>query len=116
MKRPLGYSPARMLAATSMLLVVAIGSGACSTEDRSAVAAAKCALPVAQEAGFSDDSAPRQNALSVTDLGHGSYRVTGHASSGDDATSSVTFVCEVAPDTSDKLRGFKVTHLEVHPN
>lgn len=95
-----------MLIATAGLLA------SCSSDDREAIAAAKCSLPVDQAAGFSDDERPERTLVEVTSLGEGSYRVTGFASS---AETTVEFLCEVAPDASDKLRGFTVTKLDVHP-
>jgi hypothetical protein len=95
-----------------LVLLVCTTAGSCSTHDRAAVAAAKCALPVAQEAGFPADSSPQQEAVEVKTLGQGGFRVTGRSAR---AGQAVSVVCEVAPDSSDKLRGFKVTHLEVTP-
>lgn len=100
-----------------MALCAAAGLAACSSdkEDRAAIAAAKCSLPVAEQAGFSKDS-PHQNVgLAVKDLSGGRYRVTGRSSIVGEMTKAVDFVCEVEPDDSDRLRGFKVTRLEVTP-
>ncbi|WP_433319753.1 hypothetical protein [Micromonospora chersina] len=80
------------------------------------MASAKCALPVAQKAGFPEGSSPRREGIEVEDLGKGSYRLTGRSVLVGQQTSSVGFVCEVAPDASDKLRGFKVTRLDVTPD
>ena len=99
------------------LLCTALSLTACGDDsiDRSAVAAAKCALPVAQKAGFPDDTSPQTDGVEVEDLKKGRYRVTGRSIIVGDETRAVDFVCDVAPDDSDKLRGFKVTHLEVTP-
>lgn len=101
--------------AASLLLCGALSLAGCGegSGNRSAVAAAKCALPVAVKAGFPDDSVPQTDGVEVKDLHHGRYRVTGRSTLVGDTTRAVDFVCEVAPDDTDKLRGFKVTHLEV---
>ena len=86
----------------------------CSTDERGAVASAKCSLPAAEKAGF--DGWFEKRDATVTDLGEGRYRVTGVVvGPPDEGARSADFVCEVAPDPSDRLRGFKVTHLEVTP-
>jgi hypothetical protein len=59
---------------------------------------------------------------SGTDLGHGHYRVTGIVLAGRSGVPSVkrngteygtAFLCKLSPDSSDKLRGFKVKRLMV---
>jgi hypothetical protein len=101
----------------ALALGAALGLGACSSEaaDRAAVASAKCSLPVAEKAGLPEDAHPRKDAVKVEDLGKGSYRVTGRMGVVGAEHGSVNFVCEVAPDDSNKLRGIKVTRLEVSP-
>ncbi|WP_250003713.1 hypothetical protein [Actinoplanes sp. M2I2] len=89
------------------------GAAGCSADEREAVASAKCSVPVAEEAGFDDWFDKRDT--TVTGLGEGRYRVTGVMLSRPEVARSVDFVCEVAPDPSDQLRGFKVTLLEVTP-
>lgn len=100
-----------LLTCTTLNLVGCADGGG----NRSAVAAAKCAVPVAEKAGFPDDALPRTDGVQVEDLKQGRYRVTGRSTIVGDVTQSVDFTCEVAPDDKDKLRGFKVTHLEVTP-
>lgn len=116
MNRPRDSHRVRALPAAAVALVVAMATGACSTEDRAAIASAKCAQPVAEKAGFPEGSPPRAQGIEVEELGKGSYRVTGRYVSADERANSVSFVCEVAPDASDKFRGFKVTRLEVTPD
>ena len=83
-------------------------------EDRSAVAAATCSLPVDEQADFAETetgaTAEKEDVV-VTSLGHGSYRVTGRPVGHelDGHVRRVDFICEVVPDSSDKLRGFRVT-------
>lgn len=108
--------------ALTLLVVAGLASGCGPNLDRAAVAAAKCSLPVDQRLGIPADETAERSDLRVTDLGQGRYRVTGIVLAGRSGVPSVTrngaeygtaFLCEVAPDSSDKLRGFKVTHLEV---
>ena len=98
----------------------------CQTEDRARVAAAKCGLPVTEAViGAAEDPAnamPRNVDVEVTDLGEGGYRVTGmvlverpHSAGPRARTWGASFVCEVAPDADDQLRGFRVTKLEADP-
>ena len=104
------------------MAVAAVGFGGCAADeaDRAAVAAAKCSLPVDERAGFdttpTGTTADHQGVI-VTSLGGGSYRVTGQAvGHGQDGhVRRVDFTCEVAPDASDKLRGFKLISLTVSP-
>jgi hypothetical protein len=94
----------------------------CQTEDRARLAAAKCGLPLA-EAVLGEDpmgAMPQRTGVQVKDLGDGRYRVTGmvlvegsQSVTGGGRRSGAGFVCEVTPDPSDELRGFKVTRLEV---
>ncbi|HEX2894293.1 MAG TPA: hypothetical protein VHO29_09870 [Marmoricola sp.] len=116
MTRTLGRT-AHSACAAVLVLVAAAGLAACGSdkEDRTAVAAAKCSMPVSEKAGFPEDSSPQNEAVEVEDLTDGRYRVRGRSSVVGEVTKAVDFVCEVAPDTSDKLRGFKVTRLDVMP-
>jgi hypothetical protein len=100
-----------------VLVGVAVGLACCASndEDRAAIAAAKCSLPVSEKAGFPENSLPQYEANDVEDLKEGRYRVTGRSTVVGEVTKAVEFVCEVAPDDSDKLRGFKVTRLDVTP-
>lgn len=116
MTRTLSRS-ARSACAVVLVLGAASGLAACGAdrEDRAAVAAAKCSLPVAEKAGFPQDALPQKEAVDVETLTDGRYRVTGRSTILSEVTNAVGFLCEVAPDRSDKLRGFKVTRLEVTP-
>ncbi|WP_412749107.1 hypothetical protein [Krasilnikovia sp. M28-CT-15] len=86
----------------------------CSTDrlDASAIAAAKCSLPVGEKAGFGDDPTEKRD-ITVTDLGDGRFRVTGFVVGPPEQRRSVGFLCEVEPDPTDQLRGLKVTRIEV---
>lgn len=110
-------STARALSAIAVLLGAAVGLASCTSkdEDRAAIAAAKCSVPVSEKAGFPEDALPQYEAREVEDLKAGRYRVTGRSALVGEVTKAVDFVCEVDPDDSDKLRGFKVTRLEVTP-
>ncbi len=109
-----GFAPT--LSAVVVSAALAFGLASCgSGEDRAAVAAAKCSVPVSEKAGFPEDALPEYDAQQVEDLDEGRYRVTGTSTVVDGVSKTVEFVCEVAPDDSDKLRGFKVTRLDVKP-
>jgi hypothetical protein len=107
----------------AVLLLAGVVSGCTGPNtDRAAVAAAKCALPVQQRLGVPADEDPATTGVHVADLGSGRYRVTGIIlASGrgvptiktDGRDYGTQFLCEVAPDSSDTLRGFKVTRLDV---
>lgn len=101
--------------AVSLGVVVGLASCTSNHEDRATIAAAKCSVPVSEEAGFPEDALPHYEADEVEDLKEGRYRVTGTSTIVGEVTKAVEFVCEVAPDDSDELRGFKVTHLDVTP-
>lgn len=101
------------LSSVCWVVVLALAAGACSSGDRASVAAAKCAKPVADKAGFPTSSSPRQDGIQVKELGHGRYRVSGRSEIGGQVAKSVSFTCEVTPDPNDRLRGFKITRLEV---
>jgi hypothetical protein len=58
---------------------------------------------------------PSTENVEVEALKEGRYRVTGRSAIVGETTRAVEFTCEVMPDDSDKLRGFKVTLLEVTP-
>lgn len=105
----------------SLLMLAALASG-CSGEDRSAVAAAKCSSPVAERLGVPDGERLERTSVEVQALGKGRYRVIGIALAGVDGLPTVkrdgrvfgtAFLCEVAPDSTDRLRGFQVTRLQV---
>lgn len=120
-------TPVNMRSATAavfcaVVAVAAVGFAGCTADqaDRSAVAAAKCSLPVDEKAGFSTTptgTTADKEGVTVTSLGEGRYRVTGQAvGHGENGhVRAVDFTCEVAPDASDKLRGFKVTSLTITP-
>ncbi len=119
---PMKKRSARPGVICAVLAVVGVGFAGCAADqaDRSAVAAAKCSLPVDEKAGFSTTptgTTADKEGVTVTNLGEGRYRVTGqavgHGENGHVRT--VDFTCEVAPDASDKLRGFKVTSLTITP-
>jgi hypothetical protein len=99
-----------VLAVTAAVTVA--GLAGCGT-DREDVAAAKCNLPVREAIGVTDDSVHTDRyGTSVDDLGDGRYRVTGQMVLD---TKITDYVCELAPDPTDKLRGFKVTLLQTTP-
>ncbi len=88
-------------------------------DDRRDVAQAKCSVPVDKEVGLYSEqaSSSRKDGVEVVALGDGRYRVTGTVTGdADGMDESADFICEVAPDDSDKLRGFRVTNLEVTPH
>lgn len=103
--------------ATSVAMVLFVSFAACSgaEPDRKSVAAAECQLPVSERLGLGDDQRIYSLGVVVDDLGAGRYRVKGTASfDGLDGTKKeVPYTCEVAPDDSDKLRGFRVTAIEL---
>lgn len=78
--------------------------------DRAGVAAAKCSLPVAERIDKADPLQVQTSGAEVTSLGSGRYRVTGAA----DMIGGNSY--SFAPDPSDKLRGFRVTSLQVKPS
>ncbi|MGZ4560327.1 MAG: hypothetical protein ACXVXJ_05030 [Mycobacteriaceae bacterium] len=116
--------PSVALSSVALLAVTPLLSG-CSSEDRAAVAAAKCSLPVDQKAGFISQPVdagdrygglPEKRAVEVTDLGDGRYEVTGQTVlQTDKGIRGADFDCVVSPDKRDKLRGFAVTRLRVGP-
>lgn len=116
--------PSVALSSVALLAVTLLLSG-CSSEDRAAVAAAKCSLPVDQKAGFVHQPVdagdhrgglPEKRAVDVTDLGDGRYEVTGQTViQTDNGIRGADFDCVVSPDKRDKLRGFAVTRLQVGP-
>lgn len=108
----------RVLAVLAVIGLAGPVLAACAdaVPDRRVVAAAKCTLPVSEEFGLDGDRRMYTRDGDVEDLGEGRYRVTGLATTGgpqDDDIVLGTFVCEVVPDSSDTLRGFRVTRLEV---
>lgn len=108
----------RILAALAVIGLAGPVLAACaeSVPDRRVVAAAKCTLPVSEKFGLDPDQRMVARNGEVEDLGEGRYRATGLATTGgpqDDDLVLGTFVCEVVPDSSDTLRGFRVTRLEV---
>jgi hypothetical protein len=82
--------------------------------DRSQIAAAKCALPVIERLGYDAESPLYPSAIDVTALGKGSYRVYGRVADHSRGR-AYSYVCEVVPDSSDRLRGFRVSRLDVEP-
>jgi hypothetical protein len=106
------------LAVVPVLLVLALAGCGEDEPDRATVAAAKCGLPVEQELGPTGEEYVDQEVKEVTDLGEGRYRVTGtaaHLGLPDHDSARYEYVCEVSPDASDRLRGFRVDRLEVTP-
>jgi hypothetical protein len=101
----------RRLAGCTCTLLLAAGllAGCGQNADRSAVAAAKCYLSVVKAPHPRHNAAMQTSQVEVADLGHGRYRVTGVAEPQGKAPSSYT--CDVAPDSSDTLRGFRVGRL-----
>ncbi|MEV4412967.1 hypothetical protein [Catellatospora sp. NPDC049609] len=94
-------------------LVAVLAVSGCSAEpDPNAVAAAKCHLPLSQHLGLTAEQRLSTGQVAVRDLGEGRREVSGPF--------SVTpggrvggFVCVVAPDAGDKLRGLRVESLRV---
>lgn len=107
--------PRRRWALAAIAAVTASLLAGCGT-DRAETAAAKCSMPVEEEAGFGvlRGELPTMR-VDVDDLGEGRYRVQGTVTKvgPGNQVRDAEFVCEVAPDDSDKLRGFAVTRLEV---
>jgi hypothetical protein len=100
-----------------MALALCAGCGH-SISDRERVAVAKCGLPASEKFGLTADQPVLLNGYAVRSLGGGRYRVTGvgNRDAGPGGSAEIgTFICEVAPDPTDKLRGFKVTSLVVKP-
>ena len=99
----------------ALVLGLALLSTGCAA-DRAETAAAKCSMPVEEEAGFGvlRGDLPTMR-VDVDDLGEGRFRVQGTVTKRGPGAQirAADFVCEVAPDASDKLRGFAVTRLEV---
>ncbi|GAA1414386.1 hypothetical protein ACFQZ4_17180 [Catellatospora coxensis] len=92
--------------------VVLALSGCSAQPDPNAVAAAKCHLPLSQKLELSAEQRLSTGQVAVKDLGDGRREVWG--------SFSVTpggrvggFVCVVAPDVGDKLRGLRVESLRV---
>ena len=105
----------------AFLLLTALAS-ACTGGDRSAVAAAECAVPVAERLGVPAGERVEVAEVGVVALDDGRYRVTGIALAGrggipavmrDGREFGTAFRCVVAPDPSDDVRGLTVTQLEV---
>jgi len=97
------------------MLMAALALAGCGGVDdrRSAIAVAKCGLPLAKRLNTDDPGQVGTSDVRVKELGRGRYRVTGLVSVA--GKSEVPYVCEVVPDPSDKLRGFRVTLLQVDP-
>ena len=102
-------NPRHVARISAVLLTAGLMTGCGQHGDRAAVAAAKCYLPVVKALHLRHNAAMDTSQVQVTGLGHGRYRVTGVAEAQGKAPTDYT--CEVAPDSSDKLRGFRVTRL-----
>ena len=96
-----------------VLLAIAGAAAGCGPNlDRAAIAAAKCSLPVDQRLGIPTSETAERSDVRVTGIVlAGRSGVPSAKRNG--AEYGTPFLCEVAPDPSDKLRGLKVTHLEV---
>lgn len=106
-----------MRAVTVVLLAGALTTSCVSIDtDRREVAVAKCSLPVKEELGLANGQRMDTSQVQVQDMGDGRYRVTGFASYAkewqEDRTESA-YTCEVEPDSTDRLRGFRVSALTV---
>ena len=108
-----------LLCCTAILIAGMAAGCADAGPNRGDVAAAKCSLPtkekLADGVSTSTGRPVTYTAEDVESLGMGKYRVTGTAAvdvDGDGQQTHYTFACEVAPDDSDRLRGFKVTRLK----
>lgn len=76
------------------------------------VAAAKCETALHDALHLSQfETNPSVSHVTVTRLGASKRRVLGDFTNAD--TPARTFVCEVVPDSSDALRGLRVTLLEM---
>jgi hypothetical protein len=99
----------RLVAAVAALLAV---SGCSTDPDPNAVAAAKCHLPLSQQLGLSAEQRLSTGQVAVKDLGDGRREVSGPFSVTPGGRAG-GFVCVVAPDADDKLRGLRVESLRV---
>jgi hypothetical protein len=99
----------RFLAVWGMCLVV---TGCTSHRDHAAeLAAAKCGSALHDALRLSAfDTGPSRSKVRVSAIS-GGRRVTGMFAESDGLARS--FVCEVAPDRFDKLRGLRVTRLDL---
>jgi len=104
-----------LVTAVALLLLVSLSACSEAEPDRKSVAAAKCQLPVSERLGLVDDQRIYSLGVVVDDLGEGRFRVKGTATFDelDGTQKEVPYTCEVAPDGSDKLRGFRVTSIEL---
>lgn len=104
-----------LVAVLASLCLVAV-SACASEESRTAeLAYAKCGLPVYTELGDGEGQRVSRSQGQVEGLDGGRYRITGVATvmlDGDRAQTDYDYVCELAPDSSDR-RGFRVTSLQV---
>lgn len=91
-----------------------VGCGSSASQDRAAeLADAKCMWPLAQGLGVPYTSQVQTSSVEVQALGHGHLQVTGKAQVLDGTP--LSYACDVVPDPSDKLRGFRVTRLRIVP-
>ena len=97
-----------------VLLAGGMVAGHRGAADRSEIAAAKCSLPVIEKLGYDAETPIYPQAGDVTALGQGSYQVYGSVAD-ENSGRSYSYVCEVVPDSSDRLRGSRVSRLEVEP-
>lgn len=102
------------VAGAGLLVTGGLVAGHKDAADRSEIAAAKCALPVIEKLGYDAEASIYPEAEEVAALGKGRYRVHGSVAD-QDSGRSYSYVCEVVPDSSDRLRGFRVSRLKVDP-
>lgn len=104
-------------AVTVVLLAGVLTTGCVSIDtDRAEVAVAKCSLPVKEELGLANGQRMDTSRVQVQDMGDGRYRVTGlasYAKEGQEDRTESAYTCYVEPDSTDKLRGFRVSALTV---
>jgi hypothetical protein len=104
-------------AVTVVLLAGGLATGCASIDaDRAELAVAKCSLPVKEELGLANGQRMDTSQVQVQDVGDGRYRVTGlasYAKEGQEDRTESAYACEVEPDSTDKLRGFRVSALTV---
>lgn len=102
---------------TVVLLAGGLAAGCVSIDTgRAEVAVAKCSLPVKEELGLANGQRMDTSQVQVQHMGDGRYRVTGvasYAKEGREDRTDSAYTCEVEPDQTDTLRGFRVSALTV---
>jgi hypothetical protein len=106
----------RLVVVPLCLMLLAACGGA--SPNPSAVAAAKCGLPISQRLLPSEDQRVVTKRVTVRDLSGGRRQVTGIAlteggAEGEDGGREREFTCVVAPDAADTLRGLRLESLDV---